>query len=223
MSTMQDQMRLDSYWIKPNPATDIALTTRTHGQHYIYNYAPNAKERIEMSMRSLGRQYDWDLEKFRLDRKPADRGNKRRFFKNAARFFKNPIGYSSWKLRKLKVGGRMSMAVFYILFPAVFCMSYVESAFENKETNFFVALGDKINGPRGMGVGQYDQSAHYPTNFFSSIPLTQCWGENYVANSTYKMNYRKHRETLNRNKEAIFKYFNASSMEEAHSRNFGFN
>jgi len=45
----------------------------------------------------MGKQYDWELEKFRLGKKPVDKGNKRRGFKNFFRFVKNPLGYISWK------------------------------------------------------------------------------------------------------------------------------
>jgi hypothetical protein len=39
---------------------------RTFGQHYLYYHAPNKKERLEMTWRSLGKAYDWELEKFRV-------------------------------------------------------------------------------------------------------------------------------------------------------------
>ena len=45
----------------------------------------------------MGKQYDWELEKFRLGKKPIDKANKRRGFKNFFRFVKNPLGYISWK------------------------------------------------------------------------------------------------------------------------------
>lgn len=93
----QDKMLQDQIWIRPNSNADALVETRTHGQHYLYLASPNSKERIEMAYRSLGRQFDWDMEKFRNSAKPADRGNKRRFMKNVARLFKNPLGYAYWK------------------------------------------------------------------------------------------------------------------------------
>lgn len=57
-----------------------------------------------MSYRSLGKAYDWELEKYRMAAKPADVGNRRRFFKNLARFVKNPIGYTYWKTFKYAQG-----------------------------------------------------------------------------------------------------------------------
>ena len=53
-----------------------------------------------MIYRSMGKQYDWELEKFRLARKPIDRGNKKRLIKNFMRFLKHPIAYVGWRLSR---------------------------------------------------------------------------------------------------------------------------
>ena len=45
---------------------DADVKLRTHGYHYLYTHVPNKKERIEMIHRSMGRAYDWELEKFRV-------------------------------------------------------------------------------------------------------------------------------------------------------------
>ena len=222
MASMNDQMRMDSSWTRTHPATDTTLATRTHGQHYLYNYAPNFNERIEMSMRSLGRQYNWEMEKYRNDKKPADRGNKRRFIKNLFRFFKNPYGFIHWKTKRWYTGGRVLLTFFYISFPILFYQGWKRANQEQKETQFFVKLGDKINGPRGLRVGNYDQIYPFKYNFATNLGLTRLESTHYVANPTYRMNYRKHRETLRRNNDEILKYFKASNMKEAHARNFGF-
>ena len=219
---MQEQMRQDSSWIRSNPANDMTLASRTHGQHYIYNYAPNDKERMEMAMRSLGRQYDWDMEKFRNDKKPADRGNKRRFIKNFFRFMKNPIGYSTWKLQRLATNGRKGTTFFFAMFPVFFLGIWLQTVEDNMETEFFVAIGDKINGHRGSGVGPYDQVQPFPWAHQDTIFVTYLKDSHYVANPTWKMNFKKHREVIDRNREAMLGYFNASTLREAHARNFGF-
>lgn len=51
-----------------------------------------------MSYRSVGNDYNWELNKYVNDKKPSDKGNRRRFLKNVSRFFKNPIGYIYWKI-----------------------------------------------------------------------------------------------------------------------------
>ena len=55
-----------------------------------------------MMYRSMGRQHDWELEKFRVGKKYPDRGNKRRVLKNLVRFVKNPMGYVWWKTYRMR-------------------------------------------------------------------------------------------------------------------------
>lgn len=99
--SMHEKMQQDYIWLRENPAADADPKARTHGQHYLFYHAPNKRERLEMTWRSLGKAYDWEMEKFRMAKKPVDRGNKRRFFKNMFRFVKHPIGYTYWKTFKL--------------------------------------------------------------------------------------------------------------------------
>ena len=99
MSTLQEKMQTDYTWIRSAPAENPRQ--RVHGYNYIYNNAPNKFERLEMIYRSIGKQFDWELEKFRQSKKNIDRGNKRRFFKNVFRFIKNPGGYIYWKTFRL--------------------------------------------------------------------------------------------------------------------------
>ena len=75
----------------------LAYALSNHGQYFMYDRAANAAERLEMTYRSMGKQYDWELEKFRLSRKANDKGNKKRTIKNFFRFVKNPVAYISWK------------------------------------------------------------------------------------------------------------------------------
>jgi hypothetical protein len=55
-----------------------------------------------MIWRSMGKTYDWELEKFRLAKKFPDRGNKRRWFKNLWRFVKHPTAYVFWKTYRFR-------------------------------------------------------------------------------------------------------------------------
>jgi len=59
-----------------------------------------------MAYRSLGKTYDWELEKFRLSKKPNDKGNKRRFFRNVFRFVKHPFAYVAWASARWYQGWR---------------------------------------------------------------------------------------------------------------------
>ena len=213
MATLQDQMRMDSQWIKTNPATDININTRTHGQHYIYNYAPNLYERTEMSMRSIGKQYDWDLEKYRNAKKPADRGNKRRFFKNVFRFIKNPIGYSFWKSQRMVMSGRLGLVIFYAMFPFSFLYYYKMSILENKKKYFFHLLGEEDMGNITRHDGHKAPKRIYPTNWFDRFPLTSTDSSNYVVNPTYRQNFKKHNAKIKSRKEVLANYYGGSSSE----------
>ena len=59
----------------------------------------------------MGRKFDWDLEKYRISEKPADKGNRRRVMKNLSRFVKNPIGYTYWKMK-----GTLKNRNLYVMF-----------------------------------------------------------------------------------------------------------
>lgn len=76
-------METDQIWIKPNPNRPVN-GPNSYGQFYMDESAPNHKEQLEMSYRTMGQQYDWELEKYRMVSKPSDVGNRRRFFKNFA-------------------------------------------------------------------------------------------------------------------------------------------
>ncbi len=104
MSNIHEKMQTDYLWIKNHPALDGDVKLRTHGYHYLYDNVPNKKERLEMIYRSMGRAYDWELEKFRVyifinqaSKKFPDKGNKRRFVKNVLRTIKHPLSMFYWR------------------------------------------------------------------------------------------------------------------------------
>ena len=221
MTTLHDRMKQDSSWISTNPATDVTVNTRTHGQHYLYNYAPNFKERVEMSMRSMGKQYDWDLEKYRNAKKPADAGNRRRFIKNVVRFFKNPVGTFYWKSLRMFVGGRFGLTGFWLIFPAVFLQTYYISMKDNQATNFFVRIGDTINGHPNQKVGHYNSKNPVPLSWAEAFPYSNLSSINYVINPTYKQNYKKHNQTISRNKDQISKYYGGRNLRSSYNHMIG--
>ena len=97
-----DNMQTDYLYVRDNTRVDDNCAMRTHGYNYLYYHAPNKGERLEMMYRSMGRQHDWELEKFRVGKKFPDRGNKKRVLKNIVRFIKNPMGYLWWKTYRLR-------------------------------------------------------------------------------------------------------------------------
>lgn len=60
-------MQTDYLWLRQNNYADADAKIRTFGQNYLYYHAPNKRERLEMIWRSIGKAYDWELEKFRVN------------------------------------------------------------------------------------------------------------------------------------------------------------
>jgi len=187
-----DKMLTDQIWVRPNSNADALTETRTHGQHYLYLAAPNAKERIEMSYRSLGRQFDWDMEKYRNGGKSADRGNRRRFMKNVVRLFKNPIGYTYWKTYRLNQ--RLPLILTLI------SLGFVSNMFFQRRL---------INGQAGVDkFMHYEGSETFVSDFVDTaarpgrlgIPNTAIFKAIYsypttsefVINPVYEQNFRKY-------------------------------
>ena len=65
-----------------------------------------------MSYWTMGKNYDWELEKYRMAAKSSDLGNRRWFFKNLAWFIKNPYGYTYWKSYRLTWGANFMNMLF---------------------------------------------------------------------------------------------------------------
>lgn len=86
-------------WLRRNPDSNaFKPQANQYGQHFFHYGAANADERLEMTYRAVGREYNWELRNYIMSKKPADKGNRRRFLKNAVRFVKNPFGYVYWRL-----------------------------------------------------------------------------------------------------------------------------
>lgn len=201
--SVHDKMTQDQIWVRPNSNADALTESRTHGQHYLYLASPNTKERIEMSYRSLGRQFDWDMEKFRNGPKAADKGNKRRFMKNVARFVKNPVGYVYWKT--FRVNQRLPLFLTLISAGFVANMFFhrrlannqarVEKAlhYEGSET-FSSDYVDNSRRPGKLGIPN--------TAIFRAIYSYPTASE-FVINPVYEQNYRKYFDAMNYTGQAV--------------------
>ncbi len=183
-------METDNIWTKVHPDQEQLLQTRTFGQHYIYDSVPNASERIEMSFRSLGRQYDWDLEKYRISKKPSDKGNKRRLFKNVPRMLKNPFGYFTWKsFHLLNNSNIVSIALSLGLVFAIMELNTIANC-KKKQRNFL-----EMEGHHESGTGLMDTTIG--GNKFP-IPNSPIWkamwsypsSSTFVVNPVVNQNYR---------------------------------
>lgn len=187
-----DKMTQDQIWVRPNSNADALTESRTHGQHYLYHAAPNAQERIEMAYRSLGRQFDWDMEKFRNGPKPADRGNRRRFLKNVARFVKNPVGYTYWK--SYRVNQRLPLILTLLMtgfLSNIFFQRRLSNS-QHKVDNFLHYEGseafsndfvDNAKRPAKLGIPN--------TAIFKAIYSYPTTSE-FVLNPVYEQNFRRY-------------------------------
>lgn len=57
MST-QTRMNADYLWIRHAPVEE-GQKYRNFGHFFTYDHAPNRVERLEMTYRSMGKEYDW--------------------------------------------------------------------------------------------------------------------------------------------------------------------
>ena len=78
---------------------------------------PNMHERADMIGRALAKETDGDFTKFvNRTQKPRDMAQKWRMFKNIARFFKNPFGYTFWKVATLTNQNRIRFVWVLLIF-----------------------------------------------------------------------------------------------------------
>ena len=78
---------------------------------------PNMNERADMIGRALARETDGDFTKFVMrTQKPRDNAQKWRMFKNFARWYKNPFGYTFWKVAGIGSQNRIRTMYFLLVF-----------------------------------------------------------------------------------------------------------
>ncbi|KAM3136893.1 hypothetical protein pb186bvf_010978 [Paramecium bursaria] len=195
MANQHEKMQQDYLWVRDNQEADSNVKQRTFGQHYLYYHAPNKRERLEMIWRSLGKAYDWELEKFRMQKKFPDRGNKRRFFKNLFRFIKHPIGYLYWKTFKIRQPkGRIITTMLGFGLVGTLYKYKMESNQYQKKQAFLIKNGQNVEGSglRKVGYG-HDHMAR------QGMPLTQMFysylmSYDIVVSPSRDQNYRKYFE-----------------------------
>lgn len=183
-------METDNLWMKTHPEAAELEKNRTFGQHYMYDNVPNAKERVEMSFRTMGRQYDWDLEKYRNAKKPSDKGNKRRFMKNVARMFKNPVGYTFWKARRfIKHTNVITVLLSLGLFFSIYELNYISQC-KQRQLAYL-----ELEGQAEKGTGLMTRNANGNRLGLPASPLWRMvWSyplaKNFVVNPVADQNYR---------------------------------
>ena len=183
-------METDNIWIKTHPEQAQLEQTRTFGQHYMYDSVPNSKERVEMSFRSLGRQYDWDLEKYRIGKKSSDKGNKRRFLKNIARMVKNPLGYGHWKSRRfMKNSNIITIGLSVALLFSVMELNYVSQC-KKRQMNFLELEGHHESGTGLMSTTVTGNRFGLPCSPLWRMVWSYPFAHNFIVNPVADQNYR---------------------------------
>jgi hypothetical protein len=197
----QNKMASDYLWVRHAPIEE-GLKVKNHGLNYLYNRAPNRIERLEMVYRSLGKTYDWELEKFRLAKKPVDKGNKKRLFRNIARFIKHPLGYVGWTIGKWQTASTPRIVMAFLV------LTWVSIAYEWKRNtriiqehdDFLLASGKNIEGMSGRYTGYHDTKPLRGPSWFDlglRVPLTP---DQLIINQTWKQNIRKELQLTNANR-----------------------
>ncbi|CAD8127163.1 unnamed protein product [Paramecium sonneborni] len=195
MTNSQEKMQQDYIWIRDQSTGDADVKMRTFGQHYLYYHAPNKRERLEMIWRSMGKAYDWEMEKFRMQKKFIDRGNKRRFFKNFFRFIKNPFGYIYWKTYKIRQPkGRIITTMLGLGVIGTLYKYKLESNQIQKREYYLLTAGKNSEGSGLINTGyNNDKLAR------QGMPLTQMFysylmAKDIVVSRSRDQNYRKYFE-----------------------------
>lgn len=187
---LQDKMSADQLWVRSHSYYDVFAAPQTSGQHFpIYN-AANFEERNEMAMRSIARRFDWDLEKFRNSKKPADKGNRRRLLKNLSKFGKNPFGYVFWRVVRVKYRTHFWVVLFWISSFGALQNYIMDSWNKDRFQDWRESLGEKPS------KGPFQATSAEPGQLgIGMMPMTH-WSytrtnpEDIVVNPTYRQNYR---------------------------------
>ena len=197
MST-QNKMASDYLWVRHAP-TEEGSKVRTHGYSYLYNRAPNRIERLESIYRSIGKTYDWELEKFRLSKKSVDKANKRRMIRNFARFVKSPIAYLFWATSRWVAASQPRVLYIFL------AMTWAGALYEWKSNSnkikdhdhLLMAQGQNVSAMSGREIGYHDtKPLRGPASWglFFRAPITD---DMVIINQTWKQNLRKELQLTN--------------------------
>lgn len=128
-----------------------------------------------------------------MGRKPIDRGNKRRFWRNSVRFFKHPLGYLAWASHRYLTA---SVPRFLLVMVG---MSFFAALIEWKQTSLklqehdqlLLSYGKNIEGMSGRYTGYHN--THHLTgpilcDMLFRTPITH---DQIVMSPAWKSNLRK--------------------------------
>ena len=148
--------------------------------------------------RSMGKQYDWELEKYRLSKKPIDKGNKRRGFKNFFRLVKHPLGYIGWKTLNWTSPAPKLLTLGAIFYWAAVVYYWKGISNDYKEIDqVLLHYGKNVEGTSGRMKGYQNQKQFHTPNFPEGPMRTHFYPELVTLNPTWKQNIRKELQLTN--------------------------
>ena len=187
---IHDKMAADQLWVRSHSYHDRFTIYQTQGQHFPIYHAPNLAERTEMTYRTIGRNFDWDLEKFRLGRKHSDKGGRRRLLKNASMFLKNPVGYIFWRIQPRIQHMRTSVFIFFVGTLINFNNLFEDTLAKDRRDEYLQSVGEtpekshrQLNTQRENKLGVVGNPLYY-------MLYTRPTYDMVVLNPTYRQNFR---------------------------------
>ena len=187
---LHDKMAMDQLWVRNHSYHDKFSIYKPYGQYFMLFNAPNFQERIEMSYRSIGKKYDWDLEKYRSNKKPSDKGGRRRLLKNFSKFMKNPTGYLMHRYAKYMLRVRFPV----VLFTVMTLWSVNNLIWETRQRDSTERYIQSLGGTPEKSSFQFnlhrDGGRGLNTFSFFKVMYNKPRSENLVVNPTYRQNYR---------------------------------
>ena len=149
-------------------------------------------------LRSIGKQYDWELEKYRLGRKGIDRANKKRGFKNLLRFIKNPTGYIYWKtVRNFPTMPKTMVISFIALWVLAICQMKAYSLAVDQVDQQLLQYGKNVEGSQGRMKGFHKRTAVVTPNFWDAFFKSPLMSNQIEINPTWRQNLRKELQLTN--------------------------
>ena len=189
-------MITDQIWVRPHHPGDETVSTRTVGQHFTHYNAVNFKERVEMTHRTIGNMYNWELDKWRNSRKIVDRGNKRRMFRNIVRFVKNPIGYTVWAALARQRPAKLFLTFISISYIASFFEVILEAKAQQDVYEWQARMGYEPLASRNAWVRYRENYKSIPKTTPMQLIYSHIKAENVVVNPQNVQNYRKYFDRL---------------------------
>ena len=133
-----------------------------------------------------------------MGKKGVDRGNKRRFFKNAFRFIKHPLGYVGWKsYRFLSTMPRILTIAFFVAWFGNWFEYKTTSMAAERMDDILQGQGKNVEGTQGRMKGYHHKKVVRAPNafdYFMRAPLTS---DQIEINPTWTQNIMKELQLTN--------------------------